>query len=403
MIEYKVISNILTEQNKELIKFAYDNQKLFSRDSCFLLSKIEKEAKNGEPINLDILETLHMEFQNKLQEAMESDYISPKLLLQEFKKEKARTLARELKTTNTKDEFLDKVDKIKSVFAETSLRDKINLRVLTDKFFKNIDNLDKMTFLKTKEWDSFNKVVKPTPGDMTIISGRPGSGKTAFALSLALQYAKMNKKGIFFSLEMGEEQIINRIMAQTSRVPLSAFQDKKMYMNLPEEAEKDIFVATEELYKLGDNLNIVSGNFSTDDILEEVKNSKPDYIVIDYLQLLSSSFNLSNRYSEVTQISIEIKKIAMKFKIPIIALCQLSRKVEERADRHPMLSDLRDSGQIEQDASIVLTVYREAYYKPDCEDSKLLEIDVVKNRNGSNNKIEFNFIGFNQFIGERKN
>jgi replicative DNA helicase len=224
------------------------------------------------------------------------------------------------------------------------------------------------------------------------------SGKTTFALSLALEFAKNGSKGLFFSLEMGEEQIINRMMSQLSLVPINKFQDSFEAKNLSKEEHGRITNAVEEMQRLADNLQIISGNFSSDDILEIAENDKPEFIIIDYMQLLRATEG-RGRVEEITYLSMELKRIAMKLQIPIIELCQLSRAVEQRGDKKPILSDLRESGQIEQDASVVIGIYREAYYNEEA-DPEGMDCIVLKNRNGNTGTMPFKFLGAVQKVYE---
>lgn len=339
------------------------------------------------------LVSLSQEYQDRLQDGFNSN-LTPKLVLKEFKREQAKALAKKLKTLDTEKEFLESIDKIKDIFTETKSSEKINLKQLAKNFFRSIENKTQKNYISTYSWLDFNKVVKPADEDIVIIAGRPGMGKTALALSLAIEYAENGKKGIIFSMEMGESQITNRIISQLSKIPLSKLLDGEIL----DEAMKDLSEACDVLYKLSENLSIVVGNASTDDILQELKTNKYDFVVVDYLQLLTSSMRLVDRVKEITQVSLELKRISTKFRTSIIALSQLSRNVESRADKRPMLSDLRESGQIEQDASIVLGVYREFCYNPNCQDKNLMEVSVIKNRNGALRNLKFNFLGWNQTI-----
>ncbi|MGL5963495.1 MAG: replicative DNA helicase [Fusobacteriaceae bacterium] len=222
------------------------------------------------------------------------------------------------------------------------------------------------------------------PSDLIILAARPAMGKTAFALNLALNAAMKSKKSILlFSLEMGKSQLLQRLLAVEAGVPLQKIRTG--------------FLQDDEWGKLG----LASSRLSNSEIrIADVPNinvleirsmgrklkaaGKLDLIVIDYLQLINgiSSKNDGNRQQEISEISRALKGIARELDIPIIALSQLSRAVESRADRRPMLSDLRESGAIEQDADIVLFLYRDDYYNPDSEEKGITEIIIGKQRNG---------------------
>ena len=281
---------------------------------------------------------------------------------------------------------------MKSVFEKTQSIKVVDIGKMVNKFFENIDKKLLNNSVKTRNWLRSNKAINITGGDLIVIAGRPGMGKTAFALSYMLELAKNKSKGIFFSLEMSEGQLMERIISQMSNVSMIKFMNKEGWESITKEEHNRITNACEEIKKeYSPYIDIISGNFSTTDIYNVVEDKKPDYIMIDYLQILKSADRTADRIREITNISIELKRIAMKFDIPVIALSQLSRAVEQRANRRPMLSDLRESGQIEQDSSIVLMLYRDEYYNEGTEAKGEIEVAISKNRNGMLGTILFNF------------
>ena len=187
-------------------------------------------------------------------------------------------------------------------------------------------------------------------------------------------------------------------------MPLNLLKDSETYSKLPDHAYGYLNKASSDLSELGDRLSFITGNFTVNKILEICKIEKEknglDYIIIDYMQLLGSSVK-GSRYEQITDISISLKKLAKELGIVVIALAQLSRDLEKRADRRPVQSDLRDSGQIEQDASIIIGLYRDVYYNEGTEDKSLLEVSVLKNRDGELGTVHFNFIGPIQEVKER--
>lgn len=324
------------------------------------------------------------------------------LYLKELKQDYLKRKLQLVAESGTVDDMLKEVSEVRDeILGETQTVKKLNLKNVVFEYFKNIDNPPKNP-LRTG-WKNFDNLVQMQAEDMVIVAGRPGMGKTAFILSQALTLARNGNKGIFFSLEMSEKQVINRIMAQMSRVPLNLLKTKEGYNNLPEVAYGAINIASAELSKLGENLNFITGNFTVNKILEickmEQQQNGLDYIIIDYMQLLGSSVK-GSRYEQVTDISISLKKLAKELGITVIALAQLSRELEKRADRHPLQSDLRDSGQVEQDASIIIGLYRHAYYSEDA-DPRLLEVNILKNRDGELGTLYFDFIGSIQEVKER--
>lgn len=231
-------------------------------------------------------------------------------------------------------------------------------------------------------------------GDLIIIAARPSMGKTAFALNLSTNIAKHKTVGLF-SLEMSSIQLFNRILASFSFIPGNKIRHPK---NLSTLEMKKLYVATKNIK----NLNLYvddSPGLKLSDLVWKArrlhKTKKLDLLVIDYLQLISINTRLSeNRQIEVSIISSTLKKLARELEIPIIALSQLSRRVEQRESKIPMMSDLRESGSIEQDADLIMFLYREAYYKKDetsNSDIQSTDIIIAKHRNGATGDITLSF------------
>jgi replicative DNA helicase len=230
-------------------------------------------------------------------------------------------------------------------------------------------------------------------GDLIILAARPSMGKTAFAINLAIQVARHNNLPVaVFSLEMPAEQLIMRMLSSTSLVEgnklRSGFLNNNEW-NLLNEAAGEL--RNLPVY-IDDTPSIkVAEIFSKCRKLRTEKGL--GMIVVDYIQLLSASKSSENRQQEVSEISRSLKALAREMQVPVIALSQLSRLVERREDKRPMLSDLRESGALEQDADIVLFLYRDEYYhKEKTEDmQEKVEVDIAKHRNGPTRKIELAF------------
>ncbi|WP_022819962.1 replicative DNA helicase [Fusobacterium russii] len=229
--------------------------------------------------------------------------------------------------------------------------------------------------------------------DLIIIAARPAMGKTAFSLNLLLNVAKIeNKSVLFFSLEMSSSQLYQRLLAIEAGVPLRNIRNG--YLN--EDEWQNIGIATGRL----SNTKIFIGDLPNVTVLEirslarKLKSrGELDLIVIDYLQLIKGTGRGGdNRQQEISDISRALKGLARELDIPIIALSQLSRAVESRMDKRPMLSDLRESGAIEQDADIVAFLYREEYYIPETENKGITELIIGKQRNGSTGTVKLNFL-----------
>ena len=239
-----------------------------------------------------------------------------------------------------------------------------------------------------------NKLNGLNKSDLIIIAGRPAMGKTAFALNLLMNFGKANEnvKALFVSLEMGVKQLYTRILAMESGINAQSLKRK----DIPEYEFEKLYdgyrgimeASTIEILDKA-NVNISElRNITT----KYKKNNGLDLIIIDYLQLLSGSDkNSKNRQEEVSEISRKLKQLARELDIPIIALSQLSRSVESRADKRPLLSDLRESGAIEQDADIVIFLYRDEYYNPTTSDLGMAEIIIAKHRNGAVGTVKLKF------------
>ena len=247
-------------------------------------------------------------------------------------------------------------------------------------------------------------------GALIILAARPAMGKSAFAMNIAVQAAQLNRndKGepisvAVFSLEMSQEQIVQRMTASQASVNLSNIQKG----NLTQKEALLVETATDDLA----NLNIYfcdNAVLTVADIRAKCRKQKMqsglDLVVIDYLQLIGGSGRSSNRQEEVSNISRSLKQMARELGIPVIALAQLSRDVEKRDDKRPIMADLRESGSLEQDADIVMFLYREDYYKKG-EDvkSNATELIIAKNRSGVTGTLNFIFQGeyqlFRKYVG----
>lgn len=237
--------------------------------------------------------------------------------------------------------------------------------------------------------------------DMVIIAGRPGMGKTAFALEVFKQNFKKDVYGAFFSLEMNTSQLITRLLASEASVSL-----KDIRRGFLDEGSKIALASASESFKCH-KFYIDDKSTSLNKIVTKCKKLKKQhdlkYIVIDYLQLMSSKGD--NRQQQISTISRTLKQLAREIDIVVIALSQLSRAVEQRDNKKPFLSDLRESGAIEQDADMVIFPYRPAYYFPEEEqDIQKVELIIAKGRATGTGDVETHFIPEKQqFITDPNN
>lgn len=249
--------------------------------------------------------------------------------------------------------------------------------------------------------DTFGSGFKP--GDMVVLAGRPGMGKTSFALNMAINMAKKGSNILFFSLEMPSSQLVQKIISIECSVNAKNFsvgnfekdEVDRLWAHVDTVSKLSIYI--DETSKLtAADLRSKSKKLNSElkkTLRPDGTHAKLDCIFIDYLQLMSSNVYREDRVRQVEDISRNIKLFAKDLGIPIIALAQLNRKVEERRENKiPMLSDLKDSGAIEQDADMVMFINREDVYKKDSEKKNVADIYIQKNRHGPQGVVHLRFV-----------
>lgn len=233
--------------------------------------------------------------------------------------------------------------------------------------------------------------------DLIVIAARPSMGKTALCLDIlknaAPELEKNNKTGIFFSLEMSSEQIAMRMYSASLEIRNERFRTGKLKEDDFRKIEKYSDRFLREVGCLHFNDDMVTGINDIYMQCHELRYSKGreiGIIAIDYLQLINTAGD--NRNNEIAKITRGLKNLAKTFNCPVIVLSQLSRAVESRNDKHPILADLRESGSIEQDADVVIFIYRDDYYRSDTENKGIADIEIAKQRNGATGRFEMRFI-----------
>ena len=220
------------------------------------------------------------------------------------------------------------------------------------------------------------------PSDLILVAARPSMGKTAFVLNIA-QYVAFHSNlcTAIFSLEMSKEQLVNRLFSLESRVDAQLLRSGNL-------SDSDWEKLIEGAGTIGRSKLIIDDTpgISISELRSKCRKYKLEHdlklIIIDYLQLMSGRGRSDSRQQEISEISRSLKGLARELNVPVIALSQLSRQVEQRPDHRPMLSDLRESGAIEQDADVVMFIYRDDYYNKDTPDKNIAEIIIAKQRNG---------------------
>ncbi len=242
------------------------------------------------------------------------------------------------------------------------------------------------------------------PSDLLLIAARPSMGKTAFALNIAEYMAFRNNLTVaVFSLEMSKEQLVNRLFAMESRVDSQVLRTGNL-------SDSDWASLIEAAGTIGRSNLIIDDTpgISVTELRSKCRKykleHKLDIIIIDYLQLMQgSSRRAESRQQEISDISRSLKEIARELQVPVVALSQLSRAVEQRPDHRPMLSDLRESGAIEQDADVVMFLYRDDYYNHDSQKKDVAEVIIAKQRNGPIGTVELAWLPrFTKFANMKK-
>ena len=297
------------------------------------------------------------------------------------------------------DEVMDRAEK--QLLNVTRTRRTGDFRFAKEVVTSVVDNIQKMSTNRSsitgtatgyKELDRCTNGFQK--GDLIILAARPSMGKTAFALNLTMNAAQINNQAVaLFSLEMPAEQLISRMLSAKSRIPGQKLRTGYLVNNEWNQLNE---AATE--LRMAKIFIDDSPGVRVAEIFSKCRKLQSEHglcmIVIDYIQLISGSGrNSENRQQEVSEISRGLKALARELKVPVIALSQLSRTVEHRTDKHPMLSDLRESGALEQDADLVVFLYRDAYYNraeegPETEE---VDIDIAKHRNGPTQMIKLAF------------
>ncbi|MEG1008630.1 MAG: replicative DNA helicase [Clostridia bacterium] len=288
----------------------------------------------------------------------------------------------------------------RKIFEVLQNRNSRSYTEIKDILITTFDNIEKMhqtkrslSGIESGFIDLDKKISGLNPADLIIVAARPAMGKSAFVINIATYVALHTKTPtLIFSLEMSKEQLVSRILCSEGEVDSLKLRNANL--------------STDDWLKLGDaSAKISDAPIYIDDspiltapeLRAKCRKAKLEknigLIIIDYLQLMESKSKSNNRQQEISEISRSLKIIAKELNVPVIALSQLSRATESRTDHRPMLSDLRESGAIEQDADIVMFIHREGYYDKECENQNVAEIIISKNRNGETGTVELAWIG----------
>lgn len=263
-----------------------------------------------------------------------------------------------------------------------------------DRIHENMKSKAMVTGTPTGFIDLDSLTLGYQPSDLIIVSGRPSMGKTAFALSSALKSSVgYDEPSVIFSLEMSTEQLLMRLLAIEAKVPLMDIRSGR----IADEQLQSLYDAADRLSKapifIEDTPAMKVWDFQSRCRAFTLRYGQPGLVVVDYLQLMDSGVRTNNREQQIATISRTLKATAKEINGPVMALSQLNRKLEERTDKRPLMSDLRESGQIEQDADLIMFLYRDAVYNKAEDNPKknIAEAIVAKQRNGPTGKVELFF------------
>lgn len=296
------------------------------------------------------------------------------------------------------EELIGKAEKqIFEVSDQNTTGDLVSLENILSDSFERIETLHKnqgaLRGVSTGYRDLDNMTAGLQRSDLIILAARPAMGKTTLVTNLAYNVATIEKQPVlFFSLEMSKEQLVDRMLADAAGV--DSWKIRTGNLN-----DEDFAKLSEAMGDMAETPIMIDDTPGLSILEMRTKarraahNQPLGLIIVDYLQLMQASFraNDGNRVQEVSEISRGLKLIARELNVPVIALSQLSRTVENRNPKIPQLADLRESGSIEQDADIVMFIYREAYYQPDTERQNITDLIIAKHRNGPVGKVELYF------------
>ena len=293
---------------------------------------------------------------------------------------------------STADIFADTEKRIFDIIQQNTSGEYVPIKEVVLNALDKIELASKMkgnvTGIPTGFIDLDYKTAGFQPSDLILVAARPSMGKTAFVLNIAQHMAfKENVTVAVFSLEMSKEQLVNRLLSLESRVDSQSIRTGNL-------SDEDWSKLIEGAGVIGNSNLIIDDTpgISVTELRSKCRKFKMEHnlgiIIIDYLQLMTGSKRSESRQQEISDISRSLKAIARELSVPVVALSQLSRAVEQRPEHRPMLSDLRESGAIEQDADVVMFIYRDDYYNKDTARPNVAEIIIAKQRNGAIGTIE---------------
>ncbi len=382
--QYGIIFDAMTELNR-------DDQPI---DLVTLLEKLKSKDIPSEIGNLDMLMDLANEVTTSVNYMSYAKMISEKALMRKMIRANEDIANTCYQGKISVEEILE--DAEKKIFGLVQKRGGEDFVPIQDVVLNVIDKIEKaakqsgnVTGLETGFYDLDYKTSGLQPSDLILIAARPSMGKTAFVLNLAEHIAiKHHVPTAIFSLEMSKEQLVNRILSMDSKVEAQLMRTGNVGDADWEKLAESAGAISRAPLIIDDTPGISIGELRSKCRKYKLENDL-GLVIIDYLQLMSGgSKRTDSRQQEISEISRALKALAREIDAPVIALSQLSRACETRPDHRPILSDLRESGAIEQDADVVMFIYRDDYYNKDTDKKNISEIIIAKQRNGPIGTVE---------------
>lgn len=298
-------------------------------------------------------------------------------------------------------ELLDRAERMVYTIADSQQRGRVGIQPLKSLLVKALDRIDTLyqqdspiTGVATgfAEFDEMTSGLQR--GDLVIVAGRPSMGKTAFAVNIAEQSAIKDKKPVaVFSMEMPGEQLAMRMMSSLGRIDQHKVRTGRLEDDDWPRLTSAVSLLSEARMFIDDTPALTPSDLRARCRRLAREHGELGMVVVDYLQLMQVHGTAENRATEISEISRSLKALAKEMSVPVVALSQLNRSLEQRQDKRPVMSDLRESGAIEQDADVIVFIYRDEVYNEDSDDKGIAEIIIGKQRNGPIGKVRLAFLG----------
>ena len=421
--EQAVLGGLILDNNQwENVRNIIDKNDFYNKKNQIIYEIMERLINKNEPVDIITLLTI-LEKENILKQTNIKKYLndlakhtpSAKNITIYSKIIKDQTILRslikvskyiiELSQNNENKDVIDLIDiaeeKILSISNKHNKQNEEKLINISKTLTDTINKIELLHQLKSsitgvpsgfKELDNITSGLHPS--ELIVIAGRPSMGKTAMALNIAEHITiKTNMPVLIFSMEMPSDQITTRLLSSLSRVELQRLRNGMLKdTDWPRLSSAVSLISGKELF-IDDSGSLTPFDVKTRARKIYKKHKKIGAIIIDYLQLMRMPGSYDNKVNEISEISRALKILAKELNVPIIALSQLNRSVEQRIDKRPMMSDLRESGAIEQDADLIIFIYRDEIYNKNSNDIGIAEIIIAKQRNGPIGSFKLSFLG----------